>query len=138
MSEVILVVIELRDVELEPPTILAAPRHAHLQALGLAQPQDRAQNQAHPPPLPPSHSPPADHVIDNEIPPPPPLHPPQYPQHVYTDLPPAAQAVARDFNRRIRRSERYQMWIIETLTELWAHAGLPPHPLPPSPPLEDQ
>ncbi|MFS7961710.1 hypothetical protein Hanom_Chr08g00718311 [Helianthus anomalus] len=134
LSDVIPVVIELRDGVLAPPVVQVAARQAQLEALGLDQDQDQPQP-------PPPHSPLADHVIDDEIPPPPsppPSHPPQYPPHVYADLPPAAQAVARDFDRRLLRSKRYQIWIIETLMELRAHAGLPPHPLPPSPPPEDQ
>ncbi|MFS7957893.1 hypothetical protein Hanom_Chr07g00671781 [Helianthus anomalus] len=60
-------------------------------------------------------SPLADHVVDEEIPPLSPLshlHPLQYPHHVIADLPPDAQAVARDFDRRLRRADARQTWII--------------------------
>ncbi|MFS7919628.1 hypothetical protein Hanom_Chr03g00214931 [Helianthus anomalus] len=122
------VVNEMMEGVLAPPHVQVVAQQAQFEALGQAQP-------------PPPHSPPADHVIDDDMPPPPPLppqHPPQYPQHIYANLPAAAQAVARDFDRSLRYFEQYHMWIIETRMELRAHAGLPPHPLPPSPPLEDQ
>ena len=68
---------------------------------------------------------------DAPVPPPPPQdqQPPQYPQHVYDVLPPAAQAIARDFDRRLRRLERYQRWSYRVQDALRVHAGLPEVPL---------
>ncbi|KAF5814804.1 hypothetical protein HanXRQr2_Chr03g0115241 [Helianthus annuus] len=129
LPEVIPVVIEVRPGVLAPPDVQQAARQAQLQALGIDQPQAQ-----------PIFEDPAQEEQVEEIPIPPVQpapEPPQYPQHVYADLPLAAREVARDFDRRLRRQGARINWIVETLVALRELAGLPPLPLPPSPPHED-
>ncbi|KAJ0565229.1 hypothetical protein HanIR_Chr06g0260291 [Helianthus annuus] len=135
LPEVIPVVIELRPGVLAAPDVQQAARQAQLQALGIDQPQP--QPQAQPQPI---LEDPAQEEQVEEIPVPPVQpapEPPQYPQHVYADLPLAAREVARDFDLRLRRQGARIDWIVETLVPLREVAGLPPLPLPPSPPHED-
>ncbi|KAJ0495393.1 hypothetical protein HanIR_Chr12g0608291 [Helianthus annuus] len=139
--EVIPVVIEVRPGLLAPPDVQQAARQAQLQALGIEQPENQAQPQAQAQAQPqPMFEDPAqeEHVEQIPVPPVQPApEPPQYPQHVYADLPPAAREVARDFDRRLRHQGARIDWIVQTLVDLRELAGLPPLPLPPSPPHED-
>ncbi|MFS7941809.1 hypothetical protein Hanom_Chr06g00480751 [Helianthus anomalus] len=142
LSEVIPVVIEVKPEVLAPPEVQRDARRAQRQALGIDEPEDQpeGQPQAQAQAQAQAQDDPAqeERVEEVHVPPVQPApEPPQYPQHVYADLPPVAREVARDFDRHLRHQGARIDWIVQTLVELRELVGLPPLPLPPSPPHED-